>query len=526
MEHPIVKIQEGLIRGVEKISCDGVKFLAFKGIPYAEPPVGPRRFRDSEPVKPWSGILDASRHSKTCGQINWFNKTVSGDDDCLYLNVYTRDLTGRKPVIFTIHGGNFSFGSGNDNILGPDFLVEELIVVTINYRVGILGFLNLEDESAPGNQGLKDLVLALNWVARNISNFGGDSGNVTIYGYSAGSAAVHYLAISPLAEGLFHKAILQSGVSSNPWASVSIDSMKESAVKIAGALGFESKDLVQVLQFLKTVKIRDLLEATACFSTWKISVNTFGPSVDSCAKNSFLEIPVEEAIKKGIRVPCILGSTTHEAVMQLAGLNDEHLALMNQNQNLVFHPSTARFLKQQNIPLDVVRRFFMDDKEISRKNIENVIQLMSFIHFLADVQHILKIQQVNNVPCYYFKFGYFSENTAMIQKIMKTNLKGAAHCEDVGYLFNMKAYNKIGIEPPKKGTVEWTIQRRFIEFWTNFAKTGNPNPGTSKVVSEVWSTLGSDQNGFTCLQMSSSLSTILEPNLLVRFRTTPSLDYP
>ncbi|KAH0551890.1 hypothetical protein KQX54_002612 [Cotesia glomerata] len=353
MEHPIVKIQEGLIRGVEKISCDGVKFLAFKGIPYAEPPVGPRRFRDSEPVKPWSGILDAR-------------------------------------------------------------------------------FLNLEDESAPGNQGLKDLVLALNWVARNISNFGGDSGNVTIYGYSAGSAAVHYLAISPLAEGLFHKAILQSGVSSNPWASVSIDSMKESAVKIAGALGFESKDLVQVLQFLKTVKIRDLLEATACFSTWKISVNTFGPSVDSCAKNSFLEIPVEEAIKKGIRVPCILGSTTHEAVMQLAGkligsltililiirflgLNDEHLALMNQNQNLVFHPSTAR------VSLDLL-------------------------------------------------FLLFNHATARLYR--------------------------------------------------------NPNPGTSKVVSEVWSTLGSDQNGFTCLQMSSSLSTILEPNLLVRFRTTPSLDYP
>ncbi|CAD6245260.1 GSCOCT00013609001.2-RA-CDS [Cotesia congregata] len=478
MEHPIVKIQEGLIRGVEEISCDGVKFLAFKGIPYAEPPVGQRRFQDSQPVKSWSGIFNASRHSRKCGQINWFSKTSSGDDDCLYLNVYTRDLTGRKPVIFTIHGGNFSFGSGDDDILGPDFLVEELIVVTINYRVGILGFLNLEDESAPGNQGLKDQVLALKWVARNISNFGGDPTNVTIYGYSAGGAAVHYLALSPLAEGLFHKAILQSGVASNPWASVSIDSMKESAVKIAGTLGFESKDLVQVLNFLKTVKIRDLLEAEASFSTWNISVNTFGPSVDSCAKNSFLKIPVEEAIKKGISVPCILGSTTHEAVMQLASklmgliLNDEHLSLMNQDQNLVFHPSTARFLEQQNIPLDVVRKFFMNDMEISRKNIENVIQLMSFIHFLADIQHILEIQQVNDVPCYYLKFGHFSEDTAMIQKIMRTNLKGASHCEDVGYLFNMKAYEKIGIEPPQKGTVEWTIQRRFIEFWTAFAKTG------------------------------------------------------
>ncbi|XP_074109195.1 carboxylic ester hydrolase-like [Cotesia typhae] len=526
MEHPVVKIQEGLIRGVEQVNCYGVKFLAFKGIPYAEPPVGRRRFQDSKPVKYWSGTLDASRHAKKCGQINWFNKKIIGDDDCLYLNVYTRDLTAKKPVIFAIHGGNFSFGSGNDNVLGPDFLVEELIVVTINYRLGILGFLNLEDESAPGNQGLKDQVLALKWVTRNISNFGGDPTNVTIYGYSAGGAAAHYLAISPLAEGLFHKAILQSGVASNPWASVSVDSMKESAIKIAGALGLQSRDLAEVLKLLKTVQVKDLLKAEVPFSTWKLSVNNFGPSVDSYAKTPFLKIPVEEAIKKGIRVPCILGSTTHEAIMQLAGLTDEHFSLMNQNPNLVFHPSTARFLEHQNISLDAVRKFFMDDKEISGKNIQNVIQLMSYVHFVADVQHVLEIQQLKDVPCYYFKFGYFSEDTAIIQKIMKTNLKGASHCEDVSYIFNMKIHKKIGIEPPKQGSVEWNIQRRFIEFWTNFAKTGNPNSGTSKMLTEPWSTLGSDRNGFICLQMSSFLSTTLERNLLVRFRIRPSLDYP
>ncbi|CAF4868922.1 unnamed protein product [Pieris macdunnoughi] len=521
-----VRIQEGLVRGAVDVSCYGVNFLAFKGIPYAEPPVGFRRFQDSVPVGPWNGILEASGHAGKCGQINWFTRKIEGGDDCLYLNVYTRGLAAKKPVMVVIHGGNFSFGSGDDNIQGPDFLVEDLVLVTINYRVGILGFLNLEDEAAPGNQGLKDQVLALKWVKRNISSFGGDPDNVTILGYSAGSAAVHYLALSPLAEGLFHKAILQSGVASTPWASVPAESMKESAVKVANLLGHQSKDLVQVLEFLKTVQVKDLLKAAGSLFTWKVSVNTFGPSVDSRAKTPFLTIPVDEAVKQGIKVPCILGATSHEAIMQLSVLTEDNLALMNQHQHLLYHPATRRFLEQQNISLDVVRNFFMNGKDVSRKNIENVIDLMSFLHFLGNIHHILEVQQQTGVPSYFFKFSYFSEDSAMVQKIMRTDLKGVAHCEEVGYLFNMNAFKKIGICPPKKGTVEWDVHRRFVEFWTAFARTGNPNPTTSNVINQPWLPVDGHKNGFTCLQMSSTLNSTLEPNLLTQFRSmSPSKEF-
>ncbi|XP_033219251.1 juvenile hormone esterase-like [Belonocnema kinseyi] len=117
-----------------------------------------------------------------------------------------------------IHGGGFVFGSGNADLYGPDFLVrKEIVLVTINYRIDVLGFLNLGLETAPGNQGLKDQVMALKWVKDNISNFGGDPNNVTIFGESAGSASVHYLTQSALAKGLFHKAIAQSGTALNPW---------------------------------------------------------------------------------------------------------------------------------------------------------------------------------------------------------------------------------------------------------------------------------------------------------------------
>lgn len=135
---------------------------------------------------------------------------MTGSDDCLYLNIYTTELKPEVPraVMVWIHGGAFYSGSGNDDIYGPDYIVEKnVVLVTINYRVGIIGFLNLDDEEAPGNQGLKDQVMALKWVKRNIEKFGGDPSNVTIFGESAGSASVHYLTLSPLAQGIIFERL-------------------------------------------------------------------------------------------------------------------------------------------------------------------------------------------------------------------------------------------------------------------------------------------------------------------------------
>ncbi|XP_057325394.1 esterase FE4-like isoform X1 [Microplitis mediator] len=282
MEIPIVKVNEGKLRGIKDLNYNGVNFYAFRGIPYAKPPIGALRFKDPEPLEPWSGTKDATQYASKCAQINWFSRKIMGTDDCLYLNVYTTELNPKnlKAVMILIHGGNFSFGSGDDDINGPDFIVEkDVILVAINYRVGILGFLNLDDEQAPGNQGLKDQVMALKWVKRNIIKFGGDPDNVTIFGYSAGSASVHYLTLSPLAQGLFHKAILQSGVATNSWASVSVESMKDTAEKITAILGYKTKDAKELVEFLRKADVGDILKAEASLFSWKnrLSINTFGP---------------------------------------------------------------------------------------------------------------------------------------------------------------------------------------------------------------------------------------------------------
>lgn len=177
-----------------------------------------------QPVIPWSGIRKAIKHGPVCPQVDIFhNKFIPGEEDCLFLNVYSPDLTPKEPlpVMVLIHGGGYKTGSGNVNHYGPDFLVQHgVIVVTLNYRLEALGFLCLDNEDVPGNAGLKDQVAVLRWVQKNIVNFVGDPNNVTVFGESAGSASIGYHLVSPMSKGLFKRAIFMSGTPFNDFRSI------------------------------------------------------------------------------------------------------------------------------------------------------------------------------------------------------------------------------------------------------------------------------------------------------------------
>ncbi|KAL6434746.1 hypothetical protein ACFW04_005157 [Cataglyphis niger] len=202
-----VNVREGKLIGIIDKNIHAGNYIAFRGIPYAKPPVGKLRFKDPVPPEPWSGSRDSSKHGNIAVQKDPITREMIGDEDCLYLNVYTADIESwrKRPVMVWIHGGAFSTGSGDATIYGPDYIVrKDVVLVTLNYRLGVLGFLNLNDKVATGNQGMKDVVMALQWVQKNISKFTGDPGNVTIFGESAGGAIVHYLTLSPLSKGVTH----------------------------------------------------------------------------------------------------------------------------------------------------------------------------------------------------------------------------------------------------------------------------------------------------------------------------------
>jgi para-nitrobenzyl esterase len=222
-----VRTDKGLVEGVLANQSASPAVTVYRGIPYAAPPVGELRWRAPQPAQPWRGVLKADRFSRSCMQAApsrmgpWTEEYMDQNErseDCLYLNVWTTGTEGHRPVLVWIHGGGFDQGSTSVALYDGQAMARRgVVVVTINYRLGIFGFLahpELTKESehhVSGNYGILDQVAALRWVKANIATFGGDPKQVTVAGQSAGAAAVQILTASPLGAGLFHQTIAQSG---------------------------------------------------------------------------------------------------------------------------------------------------------------------------------------------------------------------------------------------------------------------------------------------------------------------------
>jgi para-nitrobenzyl esterase len=214
---PVVRTRQGLVRGVAAPS--GI--AAFKGIPYAAPPFGEGRFRPPMPPRPWEGVRDAVTYGPTAPKSPYappFDQLIPEVDipgeDCLNLNVWTPDPGGRLPVMVWLHGGAFANGSGSLPCYdGTAFARDGVVLVTLNYRLGVEGFLHLgaADDAGAANLGLLDQIAALQWVRDNITAFGGDPDRVTVSGESAGAMSIGALLTMPAATGLFRRAVLQSG---------------------------------------------------------------------------------------------------------------------------------------------------------------------------------------------------------------------------------------------------------------------------------------------------------------------------
>jgi len=431
---PIASTENGQVRGV-----DG-DVVVYRGIPFAAPPTGERRWRSPGPTAQWSGVRDATTFGAACPQPSLpapFGVEGPQSEDCLTLNVWVPNhVSGgaKLPVMLWFHGGAYLFGAGSQAAYDGTALAKRgVIVVTANYRLGALGFLahptlSAEKSGKPlGNYGLEDQLAALQWVRRNISSFGGDADNVTVFGESAGAVSVQALMAMPAATGQFAKAISQSGggtaVFLRAGAGSQGDALGEQWAALAGAPGATAAALRQL-------PVEKVLAAP--FLSF--------PHVDGV----LLTASPGEVFDRGLqaKVPLLIGSNSFEA--NLPAFNDDL--------------ARATLGKRYDEIARAYRAAFGNGPKASQ-------QLRGDLFFVAPSRFLAKRHASTGAPVYLYHFDWLAASA-------RSSMPGAPHAGELGFLFAQ----------PEAWATTWDEQDRMISeqligYWTEFAKTGDPNHG-------------------------------------------------
>ncbi|XP_049837320.1 cholinesterase 1-like [Schistocerca gregaria] len=483
-----VTVENGVLRGVVATSLNGALYNQFLGVPYATPPLGDLRFRAPQPAASWSGIRDALSFADKCTQPGLLGllPIATGSEDCLYLNVYEpAAASGPLPVMFYIHGGGFKFGY--PFFSNPDYLVEKgVVLVTISYRLGALGFLSLQNDDIPGNAGLKDQVLALQWVQRNIAAFGGDPTRVAIFGGSAGAGSTSHLFLSPVTKGLFSEVIMESGVATAPWALT--DKPRERAYRMGEALGFQTQgdnhtdDDARLSAFLRAANASNLARddtiALTEFEKRSPLPLAFLPVVEPPSDSAVIVEPPADRLRAGSynRVPIMLGVTSGEGLVILGNsklLTEAGVADMKENFTAMIAPQLPLPTEEQRIrAAEQLEHFYFGDEGFSMEQMQSVIDLFSDVYFINAADSFARaVVNSTAIPVFFYYFDYNGTGSTEY---------GMQHGGEGSYLFPSVLLGPDTDPNSNDGKVADQLTR----LWTNFAKYGDPAPSGNPTVWE------------------------------------------
>lgn len=448
--------------------------IVFRGIPFAAPPVGPLRWMPPESVAPWSGVRPAREFGNAPVQtkLGLFMPWSVGTDvseDCLYLNVWTPATdAARRPVMVWIHGGAFQFGSGEEMMPVEQTLVSrgDVVLVTINYRLGPLGFLNLNEITggaipSSGNEGLLDQVAALEWVRDNIEAFGGDPENVTIFGESAGGMSVGALLALPAAKGLFHKAIPQSGACHTANTPTRIEKIGERVVKalgMAGADTFRALDATQLLALAGEV----CGEAAGSEAAWETDVEIGTQPFQPCIDGKVLPDLPFDLVAKGAAagIPILVGSTL-----------DETKAFAYMEPSLADMDDDGIRAKQGHVPglddLIVKYRDAAAKRGDPHTSLDIFAAICSDKQFRIPAVRLAEAQSTHDRRIFNYLYTWPSP-------LMDGTL-GAAHTIELGPLFGICNMNDDYTAYFGSGPELDRLTERTQLCWTTFARTGDPS---------------------------------------------------
>ncbi|XP_072396035.1 para-nitrobenzyl esterase-like [Diabrotica undecimpunctata] len=456
------------MRGYVLQSFEGNDFYAFENIPYAEPPSGQNRFQPPIVKKPWEGVFNATTNGKLCPQtLSQTDFTIIGEEDCLVLNVYKPLKANPQellPVYFWIHGGGFISGFGS--VYNPKLFIDyDIVIVTINYRLGALGFLTTIDNNIPGNLGLKDQLLALHWVHDNINAFGGDPKQVTVGGESGGSMSAGFHLLSKSARGLFSGIIQQSG---SPLAGFFYPSNdREVAFEYGRQLNksFNSSKSSDLLAMLQEASMADIINLQTTFYPRNrpqgfMTSLVWKPVIEEDVDTAAVTGPMHSAILDGEFnfVPVLIGLNSEESLFILNDTSDEF------KQRVKYYDETPKNMISE----------YLNIAEEAREDVGKALKslytnssfeedTLGFIKYTSDENFGRSIARQAEAgsryaPVYMYQLSWYN----------KTNpYPGVEHGDDLLYMWfvleTFPSYNE-------------ALRKPILKWWTNFIKYQNPTP--------------------------------------------------
>ncbi|XP_063834375.1 juvenile hormone esterase-like [Ostrinia nubilalis] len=505
------KTEQGYVCGRIRNATNGAKYASFRGMQYGTQPLGELRFKELLPPPSFDGLFNATEAGPICAQVdvlytpNNLVAPLSSGEDCIRINVHvpydylpainaTSNSSNLLPVMFWIHGGAFSYGSGDADVHGPEYLMtKNVILVTINYRLHVFGFLSLDNEYIPGNNGLRDCITALKWVQSNIRNFGGDPARVTISGESAGAVMTHLLSISNATQGLFQRAIALSGQ-----AIASFYSYSQSYVKLINAIFLPAAGINplqtprKIYEDLVAAPLENLLRGNKVLLDF-FGIVSFAPVIEKPQPNFTTVIPAspEDLLNAGAgkNYPLWIGFCSNEAETFKTRLQEVNIETklrlvpsLTLPQNLLFsaNPLTVPALTT----LQLAEYF-----NVTFITLEKFLFAATDSYWKYPAQRLtLKRLRSNASNSYLSQLSYPGENNrSVIKDALNRNWTGAAHVEDLPYFFRFNHF----VGPQQENELAPTSQdnkmrAKMTELITNFVINGSPASSTD------WPATGTD----------------------------------
>lgn len=494
-----VSTEYGPIVGIKSTSILGREYFSFRKIPYMKTPIGKLRFVDPVPPEKWEEPLDCTKEGPPFCNIFFKDQKYQGELSGVHINVYTKSISPKKPlpVLVCIHSGGLLTGNATEDFNGPDYFMEnEVVLVNFQYRIGVFGFLSLDNSelNIPGNAQFRDHIMALKWIQKNISNFGGDPQNVTILGESWGGGSASYHMLTDKSKGLFHRAVLMSGNALNNL--YTFYPKRDWAARLCAKMGYEGpRDDKSMLEFLENADEREIVMVSAQVLTSdeknvEAFSSPFGPTIESYDNgNAFLTDDIIKMARTGWGndIDIIIGNTSNEMVL-IKSLLAKVPAVFSTYEN--FQRYVPRELNlavnsDERIKLaGILKNHYYGDKEVTPENGDGLLAVNNDFILNHAMYRILSSRLKNGTgKSYAYRFDYVTKNNCMrnLYKVDES-FEGAAHGDDCSFIFRMK-----GMEGENFSLNEDPLMLKGIKLMTgiitNFATTGNPNGPELKDIS-------------------------------------------